>query len=332
MKSPAISIIIPVYNVEEYISRCLDSVYDQDIEEDNYEVIIVNDGTTDNTMKIVQKYALKHQNIIQINKENGGVSSARNVGIEKSIGKYILFLDADDAIKEKVLDAILIEMENFPVEFLILNSFEIDDKLKSKREVYKFPHYLSGITVSGTNAFNKGYFRGSVCGVVFEKQFFQKYCIRFREDLRNSEDTLFMAKCFIYGSCLRHSNLNLYKVFGREGSASQSWDYRRIKDMLGIFSALKEYIKDDSLSASQCAILHYQSYIAICEILSQLFSIRQFDKYMEMKRYILNSSLYPVKKIGIKNNRVKINLLNYSFDFFSSLLLIKIVLAGIKRN
>ena len=248
---------------------------------------------------------MEHQNIILINKENGGVSSARNVGIERSKGKYIVFLDADDALHENVFDAILNEMENYPVEFLILNSYVNEVKLETKREVYKFPQNLSGITLSGTEAFNKGYFRGSVCGVIFKKYFFQEYSIRFREDLRNGEDTIFMSICFIHSSCLRHSNLNFYQVYGRQGSATKSWDYRRINDMLCIFNALEEYIKENSLSISQCAILNYQSYIAIGGILSQLFSIHQFDKYYEIKRCILNSPLYPVNNIGIKKAESK---------------------------
>ena len=283
-------------------------------------------------MKIVQDYASNHQNIIQINKENGGVSTARNVGIERSNGKYIIFLDADDAIKGNVFAAILNEMENSTVEFLILNSIEIDNKLKSIREVYKFPPNLSGIILSGTNAFNKGYFRGSVCGVIFTKYFLQKYSIRFREDLRNSEDTLFMSICFVYSSSLRHSNLNFYHVYGRPGSASKSWDYKRIKDMLGIFNALDECIKDVSLSTSQCAILHHHGYVAINEILCHLFSIHQFNKYIEIKKYILKFQFYPINTIGIKSSRVKINLLNFSFDLFCFLLFIKLIFIGIKKN
>ena len=86
---PKYSIIIPVYDVEKYIKKCLDSVFNQTY--NNYEVIVVNDGTKDNSMEIVKNY-----NVITINQKNQGLSMARNNGVKKAKGEYLLFLDSDD--------------------------------------------------------------------------------------------------------------------------------------------------------------------------------------------------------------------------------------------
>ncbi len=116
---PKFSIIIPVYNVEEYIKGCLDSVFNQSYKD--YEVIVVNDGTKDNSMQIVKDYDVKI-----INQENQGLSVARNNGAKKAKGEYILFLDSDDYLEEETLEHIEKELSTNPdvVRFQIKEVFE----------------------------------------------------------------------------------------------------------------------------------------------------------------------------------------------------------------
>lgn len=96
-----VSVIIPVYNVEDYIEKCLESVVNQTLKE--IEIIVVNDGTKDNSMKKIEKY-FSDSRIKIINKQNGGQSSARNAGLAISKGEYISFIDSDDFIEEKMLE------------------------------------------------------------------------------------------------------------------------------------------------------------------------------------------------------------------------------------
>lgn len=123
-----ISIIIPVYNVELYISKCIESVLNQTYK--SFEVIIVDDGSPDNSIKIAQKYADIDKRIRIITKENGGLSDARNVGINQAKGKYIYFLDSDDYIEDNLLEKVVNYAEQNNSDVIIFGYFVdyVDDK------------------------------------------------------------------------------------------------------------------------------------------------------------------------------------------------------------
>ncbi len=103
-KNINISVIIPVYNVEKYLPQCLDSVLQQDF--DSYEIIAVNDGSTDSCGEILKEYASKYNRIVVVGQENKGLGGARNTGIEKAVGEYLLFLDSDDSLKPGTLSGL----------------------------------------------------------------------------------------------------------------------------------------------------------------------------------------------------------------------------------
>ena len=101
-----ISVIIPVYNCEKYIKSCVESLKKQTLPADDFQVIFINDGSSDNGGEICANYAREDKNIVYFAKENGGVSSARNKGIELAEGKYVMFLDADDTLSAGSLKAL----------------------------------------------------------------------------------------------------------------------------------------------------------------------------------------------------------------------------------
>ena len=106
-----LTIIVPTYNVEEFIANCLDSLLDQDISTNDYEILVVNDGATDNSARIAGTYADKHEHIRLINQANMGLSEARNTGLRQAKGKYIYFLDSDDYIAKNTFGLILSLLE-----------------------------------------------------------------------------------------------------------------------------------------------------------------------------------------------------------------------------
>lgn len=139
------SIIIPVYNVEKYLEKCIDSVLQQNFK--NYEIILVNDGSTDNSGKMCDEYAQKHTQIKSIHKENRGLSDARNFGIKQSQGEYLIFLDSDDFWygENRLLDiSNIIEKQNQPdIIFYGMTQF-FNGQSNIKLDVFpKFPNKLS---------------------------------------------------------------------------------------------------------------------------------------------------------------------------------------------
>lgn len=105
-----VSIIVPIYNVEKYLKRCIDSIINQS--HADIEIILVNDGSTDNSLNICQLYAQQDSRIIILNKENGGLSSARNMGLDYAIGEYIMFVDSDDWIRKDAVELLLNDIIN----------------------------------------------------------------------------------------------------------------------------------------------------------------------------------------------------------------------------
>lgn len=132
-----ISIIMPAYNVEKYIGRCLNSIYSQKAPEESFEVILVNDGSTDGTEAVVEKYLRNHKNIVYIKQRNQGQSVARNVAMDHAQGDLIWFVDSDDAITEDSLSKIPQYFEQYPhADFLIF------DRLQCYEDDFKATTYF----------------------------------------------------------------------------------------------------------------------------------------------------------------------------------------------
>lgn len=116
IKQPKVSIIVPVYNVEPYLEQCLDSIAAQVY--DNIEVIVVNDGSTDNSLQICKEYISKHEDWILIDQKNTGLSGARNAGVNVATGDYVAFIDSDDWIDEDFVTILVGAIEKLNVEIV----------------------------------------------------------------------------------------------------------------------------------------------------------------------------------------------------------------------
>lgn len=131
-KNPEISIIIPVYNVQNYLEKCLGSVKNQTFQD--WEAICVNDGSTDNSLEILQQYAENDERFVVINQENGGVSSARNTGLNSATGKYIMFLDSDDFIHPQCMEVALKTIINTETDIC---DFQLTKVSETEKVLYK---------------------------------------------------------------------------------------------------------------------------------------------------------------------------------------------------
>lgn len=129
---PKLSVCIPIYNAEKYLDKCLETVSNQTIE--NYEIICVNDGSTDNSKKIIEKYQKKHKNIKLINQENGGVNKARIVAYKNASGEYIAWVDADDFVELNMFEKLYSAAKNGNFDIAMCNYNFYPNKVINKQK------------------------------------------------------------------------------------------------------------------------------------------------------------------------------------------------------
>lgn len=129
MEGMFLSIVVPVYNAASYLPQCLDSLLYQDIPHTDYEILCVNDGSTDGSREILDAYGAKYPSLRAIHKENGGVVTARNLGLSQAQGQYIWFVDADDLIQENILGALRTLAERTQCDRIVLGGYTFTDEL-----------------------------------------------------------------------------------------------------------------------------------------------------------------------------------------------------------
>ena len=152
-------IIVPIYNVEKYLRKCIESILNQTLE--NIEVILINDGSTDNCGKIIDEYEKQDKRVISIHKENGGQSSARNMGLDIAKGKYIGFIDSDDYIDEYMYESLYNAIENSKADICVCGreSYSEFSQLNYKTELEDELIALTGWTKKKVQMKNNTYYR-----------------------------------------------------------------------------------------------------------------------------------------------------------------------------
>lgn len=187
MENPLISVIVPVYNVEKYLERCVNSIINQTYQ--NLEIILVDDGSPDNCGAICDEYAKKDSRIKVIHKENGGLSSARNAGLDIATGEYITFVDSDDYISIDIFDKCfqLSNVQDFDILIFGMSVLDNNSKLLFKDEyenkTYSFFQTIYDITLP---------LKTSACNKLFKKSIVANF--RFPVNIIHGEDLIFWLK------------------------------------------------------------------------------------------------------------------------------------------
>lgn len=239
-----LSIIIPVYNCEKYVSECLDSCLEQDLPPEEYEIICVDDGSTDQSPQILDAYEAKHKNVKVIHKENGGASTARNVGIDAATGKYIWFVDSDDLIQENVLSKLKNIIEEHNVDAVYLKAYFFENSLTEEERIKKKQFQLQPIQELKTEYCTQKLF----CREVIETNH-----IRFLESVTFGEDQLFNFEFF------KHSRKNItidiptYFYRSNENSLTHSGDQtERVQIKRRSLCRIIEYLYQEFQAEPEC--------------------------------------------------------------------------------
>lgn len=232
-----ISIIIPCYNQAQFLPETLQSVLDQTYT--NWECIIVNDGSPDHTEEVALEWCEKDQRFIYLKKENGGLSSARNAGLEIAKGDYIQFLDSDDLLNEFKFEYQL-NCFSDEIDAVISDYFPFDQATKSfNRSRYVTPfaneeHFMNNLIYH----WETGFSIPCHC-VLFKKELLEKNAIKFNEDLPNHEDWCFWIEFFYFSRKIH--NLKIALVSYRIHNESMCADDEKMKQ--GFIAACENNIK-----------------------------------------------------------------------------------------
>lgn len=244
--SVLISIVIPLYNVERYVEECLQSCLKQNnayLGKD-YEIIIVNDGSTDNSAEIASGIIKDKKGCSIINQKNKGLSGARNTGLNNANGKYVWFVDSDDRIVEDAICRISSELTKFEPELLQMRGANIIDGEAHIRGFHK--HVDDGV-ISGLEVFNSGDWETCAPFIVMNTDFLKRHNLRFFEGIYH-EDNEFTPRLLLTANSVRQTNDVLYLVTQNPNSITRSVNYKKAFDLLIIVEELSKFMHRRQLS------------------------------------------------------------------------------------
>lgn len=307
-----LSIIIPVYNVEAYVGRCIESCLKQDSSPSEYELLIVNDGSQDGSMDVVRQYAQLHDNIRIVEQENAGLSAARNRGICEAIGEYVWFVDSDDFIENDVLGKLINDCYSQELDVLCFGlqlsysngskePFIITDE--SKGDVLRGERFVSLV----------GMPPAAWCAI-YRKKFLFDNNLDFLEGVIH-EDQEFTPRAYYLAQRIKYLPLVTYNYFQREGSIMTSPEKRakKAKDLLIICDSLYQFTKEHIEEGTPA----YHTMIGkINFAFSQ--SLRNYTKGVSTIAEYKEKTYYPldISAEGEKRNRWKYRLINFSIPLY----------------
>ena len=245
-----ISIIIPAYNAEKYLDDCLSSCYRQDVLIDDYEIILINDGSTDRTLDIAKKWASDHGNIRIISQENKGLSEARNIGIANAEGEYIMFIDSDDWIADNCFRHITSTCKEYNLDMYRFSAANVINGEAKRRFTYKMTDISTGCGLLKDNF--------QVCAPfsIYSRDFLIKNSLKFYPGVFH-EDNLFTPMAYYMAGKVGTTNDIIYFVRQTPGSITRSTNPKKSHDLLKIICLLEEFI-DKSVKAEYKKYFHKQ--------------------------------------------------------------------------
>lgn len=244
-----LSIIVPVYNVESYIRFCMESLFMQGLDEQDYEIILVNDGTKDDSFEKIKDLIHEHRNVMRIDQENQGLSGARNTGMKYATGQYILFVDSDDLIVEGCLSKLLPIAIETSADLVVADFLKLsDDEILAYRADQS--RTIDYKTKTGSELFledldpSKNY----VWRTLYRREFLEKNNLKFIQGICY-EDIPFTPECYLRAMrCVRaHCDLYLYRM--GHSSITSSMSPKKAMDLNRVIERIWELKEIDGLSS-----------------------------------------------------------------------------------
>lgn len=284
-----ISVIIPVYNGEKYVAACIETLQHQTMEK-GYELIFIDDGSTDKTLEIIRSYAEQDSKIRFFSQENKGVSAARNLGVDNSRGEWIVFVDVDDEIDSKYLQDISQETEENPSIPVFIYARHYVEKDSKKIDTTKFTRkelICSLLTEAPIKELGTDFLLFAVWSRVYKKSFLQDNNITFVEGLRWAEDLIF--QCRIY-QCAEEIRF-VYRGYYRYVQNNDSAIHRSRKDDIETIKKIQWEMKQALCPLWEDTDIRKAYYLSILNgwliaISSELDAWKQQESFSEAYRHL----------------------------------------------
>lgn len=235
------SIIVPVYNVEQFLSKCLDSVINQQFSD--YEIVAVNDGSTDSSQKILEEYARKTKRLRIFNQENKGLGGARNTGIYEAVGDYLLLLDSDDYLEDNALEKIGEYLDRYNLDILAFdcNKVDMEGKLLEKVTVTEFEEIFTKLTQKQFVVFEP-----TACTKVYRRNLFIDNDINFPEKLWY-EDLATIFKLVPFAKKIGYLKQAYYNYVQQPNSITHSVNTKRMMEIMDAVNIELDFYKNRGL-------------------------------------------------------------------------------------
>jgi glycosyltransferase involved in cell wall biosynthesis len=291
---PKLSIIIPVYNTQNYLSKCFDSVLNQTFKD--LEIIVVNDGSTDDSQKIIDDYAQNDSRIISIVKANGGLSDARNAGIEVSKGDFLAFIDSDDYIDASMFEEMLALAMEHQSQIVMCDLVKVDEDGTEFRDLPQSPQLPNKIILEEDFTIF-GEMSCFACNKIYSKELFVNH--RFLKGI-HFEDIELIPKLLLDSTIVSKINKPFYKYFERKNSISKSHNIKGL-DMFLAIENVTNYFNKSNYQSNGSELKRFQ-------ILQGYYSYLAYVAFVNdsaLKELMLNCLKDFIEKNKLLNKEIK---------------------------
>lgn len=308
-----------MYRVEPYVERCLRSLENQDIPKGEYEIICINDGSPDGSREVVISLQSEFDNIILIDQVNQGVSRARNNGIDKACGKYVLLIDPDDYVDECSFARVLLTADKFEAQVFFLGFTFLNENGTHRNQILN--DNLSSLAYKGTQAYH--FARGDgktdpdrMWAILFNREFLNKNNLRFLQDVPYLEDGEFIARILCLAECCTFDGHPFYQRTTRPGSATNSKLFHSSDAISGFLLAasnLKRFQKGQGLSEEQREFLNQPIVKFVLLAVNSSFGLRSNKIFLATVKRLKELNLRRVSLEGC-NKTYRVYGKSYNFS------------------
>lgn len=308
-----ISVIIPVYNVEKYLPKCIESLINQDF--DSYEILLIDDGSTDNSLNICKEYEKKSKKVKVFSQKNKGVSVARNLGLENAKGEWICFVDSDDFAENDMLSSFYDEAMKGDCDVLITPPImDFDDYTNDAAIFEDNIDFTNKKDILIKNMICRQYNSklkteigaGGPWGKLYKKSFLDETSVKFIEGLKRMQDVIFNIYVANKANKIIYKNIYKYHYRINQGSSTVKYNPTIYETFEKVITIMNEFVEKNKLDSSYTDAINMKTILLFIEgariaTMNKNYNISSIKRIKELKKVYLNKTF----KNGFKNAKNK---------------------------